>query len=190
MNLLFPVIHQTIFGLVSVLVSLPILNALHGSLGLGTPPRGGVTLLGFAILFAWASGGALGALIGESGRRARGLNTSFLAGLAGLLWGVVLCAFVAPLYAQSVVDDVTRQVATQTASTAFRERGRLLDRARDVRAGKGGAVASEAFSSAKKSALEIARSGAARLPSLAMLFWVLLGPAIAASIESRKAARR
>ena len=190
MNFSAAIIRQALFGLLSVLVSLPILNALHHAFGLGAPPRGGVVLLGLSVLFAWASGGALGAFVGEAGRRNSSWNATFVAALAGLLWGGVLCAFVAPLYAQSVLDDVTRHVATQAAATALDEKDRLLERARDVRAGKTRAVAGEAFSKAKTSALEVARSGASRLPAFALLFWVLLGPAIAASMESRKAARR
>jgi len=164
---------QTVFGLVIVVLSLLLLGVAQRAMGLGTPPRGGVILLGASVVFACVSGGVLGTTIGGAARARRFNGAALIALLVGLVWGGVLCAVVAPVYLQSALDAITRQGAGQL----LRERRALLNRETGLRY-------------AVEAAQTLAWSGAGRLPILSLLVWTLLGPAIAGSLEARWAQRR
>lgn len=132
----FAVVRQTLCGLLAVLVSLPVLFALHRAFGLGSPPISGLLLLGGAVVLAFASAGLLGAMLGA----ARG--TAGVAGLLGLGLGALLCFAVAPFYGSIVLDGVTRDAT----SMVWAERGRVTDAARNAVSGR----AENAISSARR----------------------------------------
>lgn len=162
-------------GALVVAASLPILGALSGAVGLGPPPVGGVFLLGTTVVLGWASGALVGALIGRGSGRRAGCGALAAAAAAGLVLGGVLCALVLPLYTQSVVDGLARESARLAAA-----QGRTVLRDRRL----------PPTSAAVEAAQQLARNGAARLPALSLLGWALVGPALAAGIEARRAARK
>jgi hypothetical protein len=131
--------------------------------------------------------------------------------------GSVVCFTVAPVYAQSVVESVARDAATdvfekrneilararQSATAAAQEAVRNPARARAAARDTGnlkrqavrlGAQAREGAGSTATAALSSARQlalrAAARLPAMTLLIWALLGPAIAGFWEARLAVRR
>jgi len=93
--------------------------------------------------------------------------------LLGLIWGGVLCAVIAPMYTQSVLEQLTRE----GASLAWNQRDAFMDRQTGV---------ATALESAKK----LAQAGVVHLPALSLLIWVFLGPAIGGAIEARRSAWR
>ena len=174
MNLLSAVIvRQVVFGLVVVVLTLPLLSLAQRAIGLGTPPRGGVLLLGASVVLACVSGGLIGTTIGAAARARRSNGGVLLALLAGLVWGGVLCSIIAPLYLESALEALARE----GAGALWRERSAVLNQETGVQ----GAV---------ERAKTLARSGAGRLPVLSLLFWTLLGSAIAGAFEARRAIRR
>lgn len=164
-----------VIGLAAVLVSLPVVWALSRAAGLGAPPVGGVLLLGAGVVLAFAGGGLLGAALGSVGGRNQGGIRALGGAFAGLLWGGALCAVVAPIYAQSALDGLTRA----GAALVYEQRDMVLGERRLPEA-------PEAVEAAKR----LARGGAARLPALALLGWTLCGPALAGAVEARRHAAR
>lgn len=191
-RLLRPVLLWSAAGLLAVLVSLPVLNGLHGLARLGPPPASGVLLLGASVVLAFALGGLIGALVASAaGRRYRsaGCGPAALAALAGLALGGLICSVTLPMYTSSVVDALTRE----GAQAVYAQRRGALDAAKDA----AGTVLRErrlpdapdlpgAGQTAVNEALRLARNGAARLPALVLLGWILLGPALAAGVEARR----
>ena len=215
-------LRQGLIGLVLVALSLPLLRLLSHAVGLGSPPLDGVLLLGGSAVAAWAAGGFLGATLG-SGARGLGVNrlgasgAPIAAALCGLVLGGVVCCAVAPFYAQSVVESVARNAATDV----FKRRDEILARARDAattaaqeavrdpararaavrdaeslkqQAARLGTQARAGAGSTATAALttakQLALRAAARLPAMTLLIWALFGPAIAGFWEVRRAARR
>lgn len=178
---------QLFVGMLIVVVSLPLLWALHGAFGLGNPPLSGVLLLGGSVVAAFAGGGVIGYLLGAGGRNTGSVP---LAALCGLLWGGSVCALAVPFYGQMIVEHLMHE----GTSLAWRERGRVVERAgdaaREVRAGRARQAAEKTAGEAWTTAKNMALSGAARLPALSLLVWALLGPALGAAWECRRAARR
>lgn len=167
----FSLFRQSLFSCFFVAISLPFLWFVHRILDLGPPPLQGVLLLGGSVVFACLTGGALGCLLGEYKRGQSGIM--WLAFLLGLLWGGALCAIVAPLYAQSVLEALSRE----GAAAAWSQRDAFLDRQTGI-------------ATALETAKSLARSGATHLPAFCLLLWVLLGPALGGAIEARRAALR
>jgi hypothetical protein len=213
--LIVSMLRQAAIGLVLVLLSLPLLWMFSRVVGLGTPPLSGVLLLGASAVAAWAAGGFLGATLGSGARGLKVSGTPVVAALSGLVLGGVVCFTVAPFYAQSVVEGV----ASDAATDVFHKRDEILARARSAatkaaqesarnpaRAQKAvrdaenlkrqaahlSAQAREAAGStataAFSSAKQLALRAAARLPAMTLLIWTLLGPAIAGFLEARRAA--
>ena len=167
------IVRQMLFGLVVFVPSLALLGLVQRAIGLGTPPRGGVILVGASVVFAFVSGGVLGTVIGATARTRRFNGAVLIALLAGLVWGGVLCTVVAPLYLQGALDALAREGAGQV----LRERRALLSRETGLQF---------AIDAAKTLAL----SGAGRLPVLGLLMWTLLGSAMAGALEARWARAR
>lgn len=167
----FAIFRQSLFSCFFIAVSLPFLWFVHRILDLGSPPTSGVLLLGASVAFACVSGGALGFMLGEF-KRGETYITLWAFGL-GLVWGGVLCAIIAPLYTQSVLEHLARE----GAAVAWNERDAFLDRQTGV-------------ASAVESAQSLAQTGLVHLPALSLLIWVFLGPAIGSAVEARRAARR
>jgi hypothetical protein len=165
---------QALLGLLVVTLSLPPLFALSRALGVGTPPRGGLAILGGSVVLGFAGGGFVGALASGLGlpteRRAAWRRLRVAASLAGLVWGIALCGLALPLYLDGVVDD-----ATDAGTEAAIHR---IDPILDHPAG--------ALDQAWAVAGELAQAGAARLPALTLLGWTLLGPVLAAPLETRR----
>ena len=207
-----------LIGLVLVLISLPVLFALHGALRLGNPPISGLILLGGTVALSLALGNAAGAFVGES----RG--NPLVAALVGFGIGVCVCAVAAPLYGGLVVDGLQRDAT----DLVWGERGRLTDAARDavqntafssagdaVQAAREGrlreeaarlqekaknATTPEARQNAAQKAKELAaelspkgiavlKSGAAKLSAFALLLWALVAPPLGAAWECKRVRR-
>ena len=209
---------QSVLGALAVGVSLPFLWILHRSFGLGSPPIGGIVVLGGAVVAAFAGAGALGAAMGQ----ARG--QAIVAALLGLLLGATITAVAAPLYASMVADDL----ASDALKMAWRERdtlsggaseelssraqktlsaareGRLREQlgefqaeakgattpaARDLALQKARAVASQLLPMGRAKGVELVKSGVARSSAFALLFWAIIGSPLAAAFEARRARR-
>lgn len=195
---------------------MPLLWMLSRVVGLGTPPLGGVLLLGGSAVAAWAGGGLLGAALGKGSHGLRKGGAAWLSALCGLVLGVVLCFIVTPLYVESVVESVTREAAMDI----YERREELLSRAREAavkaaqETARDPAQARESLRDANRWREQAARLGektlegagpaataalstgkklalraAAYLPAMTLLIWTLFGPAIAAFIEARRAVR-
>lgn len=209
-------LRQATSGLIVVTLSLPLLWMFSHAVGLGAPPLDGVLLLGGSAIAAWAAGGFLGAAVGSGARGVRAGGAPTIAALAGLVLGGAVCFTVAPFYAQSVVEGVTReaaadvwekrdellarahQAATKAAPDIARNPARARESARDAENLKTQAarLSSQAREIAGRAAIgalstteKLALSAVARLPAMTLLIWALLGPAIAGFLEARRAAR-
>ncbi len=207
-----------LIGFVLVLISLPVLFAIHGALRLGNPPVSGLVLLGLAVAFTVALATGAGALVGDS----RG--NPLVAALVGLGIGVAACAVAAPLYGGLVVDGLQRDAT----NLVWGERSRLTDAARGaventafsgagsaVQAAREGRLREEvaalqqkaknattpqarqnAAQEARKLAAELSpkglavlKSGAAKLSAFALLLWALVAPPLGAAWECKRARR-
>ena len=167
------IVRQMVFGFAVVVLSVPLLWIVQRAIGLGTPPHGGVILVGASVVVAWASGGVLGMIIGAATRARRFNGGLLIAILAGLVWGGALCGVVVPLYLESALEVMAREGAGQV----WQQRDALLNRTIGL---------ADAFELAKT----LAWSGAGRLPVLSLSVWTLIGPAIASWLEARRALRR
>ncbi len=179
------ILRQVFLGGLSVAATLPLLFWVRERAGLQAAPWTGAILLAGVVLLGWLSGGFIGAALGEASRKSRFRAVGLVAGLLGLMWGTVLTIGVAPFYAQSVAQELTREGAGEV----WKERGALLDRTREVGQGKGREAVGQTWQGAKSIAGKLARSGAARLPLAVFAVPLLLGPALAAILEARIAAR-
>jgi hypothetical protein len=209
-------LRQAFVGSILVVLSLPLLWMFSRAIGLGAPPVGGVLLLGGSAIAAWGAGGFVGATLGGGVGGLRRGNAALVAVLGGLILGAVLCSVVAPFYAQSVLEGV----AHDAASDVWRRRDELLTRAREAvataaqegtrnpsrsrkaaqdaenlkqQAERLSTQARESAATTATGALTTAKGlalrAAARLSAMTLLVWTLLGPAIAAFLEARRAAR-
>jgi hypothetical protein len=164
---------QALLGLTVVAGSLPLLLTLNHALGLQSPPKEGLATLGGSVILGFTGGGLIGGLLTIFGSTT-GFNVSsrkarFLAALAGLVWGFTLCTLALPLYVDDIIDDVTDTGTTAAISHA----DTFLDHPTDALNQVGTIFG------------ELAQEGSVRLPALVLLGWTLLGPALAAPIESR-----
>ena len=183
------IVRQAIFGVLVLLLALPLVNAMHARFDLGSPPTSALVIIGGAVLACFIGAGLIGAFCGGGVKAGRGPG-ALLAAALSFGWSLVVCSVVIPFYASSIVDHL----AQDAAMTAVRERGQLFDRARDavggVREGRGGEVARSTGGEAVSKSLELAKKGAARLPALSLLFWTLIGPPMGAAFEAARARRR
>ena len=162
-------VRQAVVGLAVALASLPLLLVLSRTLGLTPPPVDGLLLLGGAVVLAFAGGGLLGALLTVAVLRGFRGRIRGLAALAGLAWGIALCSIALPLYTENVFDELT-DTGTEAAMT---HAGDVLNRP------------SAAADQALDIAGHLAAEGAARLPAVVLLIWVVVGPALVAPLEAR-----
>ncbi|RYX83896.1 hypothetical protein EON83_12200 [bacterium] len=212
------VLMAVIYGLVAVVVSLPVLFWAHSSLGLGNPPVTGLLLLGGTVVISFALAGAIGASMG----RARG--NAFVAALLGLIVGGAACFIVAPFYGGLVVEGVSRDAtglvlsergriedavrgaATTRGKEAFdsAREGRLQEQlsdyqkqakeattpqARSLAAQRARELATQLASQGKTKGVALIKSGAARTSAFALLLWALVGPPFVAALSCRQAKR-
>ena len=159
---------QALFGALAVAVSLPLVLGLSRALGVPRPPVGGLALLGGSVLLAFAGGGLIGAL----GARA-GLRSRLAVSLLGLVYGLVLCATVLPLYTDDVLDEMT----DRGTEMAVGRMDKILDHPEGI------------LNEAVDVAGHLAEEGAVYVPALALLGWTIIGPALAAPMEVRRRPR-
>jgi hypothetical protein len=188
---LVAIIRQSIFGVLCLALALPLLNALHNRFGLGAPPTSALVLIGAAVLICFTGGGIIGVFAGGGARAAKhSISALPIAVFGALIWSILVCSATVPFYGSMIVDHLTHEVT----STAFRERGQIIDRTRqgieDVRGGRSGELASRTAGQAWRKSKDLASSGAAQLPALSLLLWTLIGPPIGAAFEARRAMRR
>lgn len=208
------IVRGLLVGLLLVLISLPGLFALHGALGLGSPPVSGLVLLGGAVALALVIANVAGVFMGES------RSNPLLAAVVGLVIGGATCAVAAPLYGGMVVDGLTHDAM----GLAWGERERIVAGARDaVSSGASGTVGAvregrareelarlqeqaknattaqgrqNAAQQAKAVAAQLTprgiallKSSAARLSAFALLLWALVAPPLGAAFECRRMRR-
>lgn len=182
------ILRQTVFGVICLVIALPLLNALHNRFNLGSPPISAIIVIGVAVLICFIGGGIIGVLSGDASRRSAAAIPIALVG--ALVWSAIVCSIAVPTYGGMIVDHI----AQDAAGTAFRERGQIIDRTRqgiaDVRGGRSGELASRTLNEGLEKSKELALAGAARLPALSLLLWTLIGPPIGAAFEARRAMRR
>ncbi len=124
-----------------VVVSLPVLFLAHNALGLGKPPAFGLVILALTVVVSMAIAGAIGAGVAKSG------GNLVVAGVLGLVLGLVVCTVVAPLYGGIILDNLTREATGKVAGTVIGQDPETFARDKAVGAGK------EAFSAAREGRL-------------------------------------
>jgi len=211
-------IRGLLIGLVLILISLPILFALHGALRLGSPPISGLILLGLTVALTLAIANGVGAFVGETH------GNPMLAAVVGFIIGVCACFVAAPLYGGVVVEGLQRDAT----GLVWGERGRLTDAARGVVQNTAFSSAGDAVSAAREGRLReevaslqqkakdattpqarqnateqarklaselspkgiaVLKSGAAKLSAFALLLWALVAPPLGAAWECKRAKR-
>lgn len=158
-------VRHALLGALAVALSVPVLTGLSRILGVARPPLGGLALLGGSVLLAFAGGGLIGAL----GARA-GLRSRWAVSLLGLVYGLVLCGTVLPLYTDDVLDEMTdrgTELAVARLDKVLEKPEGIWDQAMDV-------------------AGHVVQEGAVYVPALALLGWTLVGPALTAPLEVRR----
>ena len=113
-----------------VVVSLPILFLAHGALGLGKPPVFGLIILALTVVVSMAIAGAIGAAIARSG------GNLVVAGVLGLVLGLVVCTVVAPIYGGIILDNLTRETAVAVGGTILGTDPETFARDKVLEAGK------------------------------------------------------
>jgi hypothetical protein len=180
---------QTIFGILVVALSLPLVRVLHERFSLGPPPASVLVLMGLAVMSTFWGAGAIGALWGAGNRRGS-MGAPILAALLSLGLSLLVCGVVVPTYGGMVADHLLQEGATGV----LRDRGRLLGQAResydDVRSGRSREITRDLSGEALNRGKSLVRSGAARLPALSLLLWTLVLPPLGAAFEARRASRR
>ena len=130
-SFLTPVFRQAAVGMALVVVSLPILFLAHRALDLGKPPAFGLVLLALTVVISMALAGAIGASV------ARAKGDLVVAGVLGLVLGLVVCTVVAPIYGGIILDNITRQAAVAVGGTVLGQDPETFAREKAVEAGKG-----------------------------------------------------
>ncbi len=128
-------------GMALVVVSLPILFLAHRVLDLGKPPAFGLVILALTVVVSMAIAGAIGAGVAKSG------GNLVIAGVLGLVLGLVVCTIVAPLYGGIILDNLTREATVKVAGTVIGNDPETFAREKAVGAGK------EAFNAAREGRL-------------------------------------
>ncbi|BCM91193.1 hypothetical protein IAD21_03057 [Abditibacteriota bacterium] len=218
-NLTPAITRGLLIGLLLVLMSLPGLFALHGALGLGSPPITGLLLLGGAVALALVGANIAGVLMGESRQK------PVLAALVGFGIGVVVCTAAAPFYGGMVMDGLTHDAM----GMAWNEREHIVQGARNAASSGAFNSASDTLSAVREGRLreelgklqeqahsattpqarqnataqakviaaqlaprgiELLKLSAARVSAFALLLWAIIAPPFGAAFECRRAARR
>lgn len=118
-------------GMALVVVSLPVLFLAHGALGLGKPPVFGLVALALTVVIAMALAGAIGAAVAKSN------GNLVVAGVLGLVLGLVVCTVVAPLYGGLILDNLTREATVAVGGTILGTDPETFAREKAIGAGKG-----------------------------------------------------
>ena len=100
-------------GMALVVVSLPVLFLAHRALDLGKPPVFGLVVLALTVVISMAIAGAIGAAV------AKVKGNLVVAGVLGLVLGLVVCTFVAPIYGGLIIDNITREATGKVAGTVL-----------------------------------------------------------------------
>ena len=129
-SFLTPIFRQAMFGMALVVVSLPILFLAHNAMGLGKPPLPGLILLSATVVISMAIAGAIGAAI------AKAKGDLVVAGVIGLVLGLIVCTVVAPVYGGIIIDNLTRQATVAVAGTVIGQDPETFAREKAIDAGK------------------------------------------------------
>lgn len=113
-----------------VVVSLPVLFLAHNAMGLGKPPVFGLIVLALTVVISMALAGAIGAAVAKSG------GNLVVAGVLGLVLGLVVCTIVAPLYGGIILDNLTRQATGAVAGTVLGQDPETFAREKALDAGQ------------------------------------------------------
>lgn len=167
-------LRQACFGVLVVVLSLPLLWAFHDRAGLSAPRTFDVLLVGAGVMVSFAGAGALGGALYELARGTRferRKSAGWIAALGGLLFGSLICLAIASFYGEGILGDV----AEQGIHMAWNRRAELQQKTRETMLASGKELAGEHVS---------------RLPVLMLLLWALPVPALGAALEYRLAGRR
>lgn len=121
-----------------VVVSLPVLFLAHRMMDLGKPPVLGLVILALTVVIAMGIAGAVGAAVAKSN------GNLVVAGVLGLVLGLVICTVVAPLYGGLILDNLTREATIAVGGTVLGTDPETFAREKAIGAGK------EAFSAARE----------------------------------------
>ena len=113
-------------GMALVVVSLPVLFLAHNALGLGKPPVFGLIVLASTVVISMAIAGFIGASVAKAG------GNLVIAGVLGLVLGLVVCTVVAPLYGGLILDNLTREATGKVAGTVLGKDPETLAREKAV----------------------------------------------------------
>jgi len=183
---LAPLVRAAIVSLVAVLVSLPLLFWIHGHFELGKPPINGIVMLSLGVMGACMGASFLGWGLGRLMRR-RASGT--LAALGGFVWGVAITFSVASFYGGMIADEATRGAAMAAVANRDRITQSALETLDQARAGHASKAAENAGYKFRDGAVDVAISGAAKLPAMSLLAWALLAPPLLSAFECRRARR-
>ena len=124
------IFRQAMIGMALVVLSLPVLFLAHNALGLGKPPVFGLVVLALTVVIAMAIAGAIGAAVAQ----ARG--NLVVAGVLGLVLGLVTCTVVAPLYGGIILDNLTREATVAVGGTVLGQDPETFAREKALDAGQ------------------------------------------------------
>ena len=124
-----------------VVVSLPVLFLAHRMMDLGKPPVLGLVILALTVVIAMGIAGAIGAAVAKSN------GNLVVAGVLGLVLGLVICTVVAPLYGGLILDNLTHQATVAVAGTVIGQDPETFAREKAIDAGK------QTFSAAREGRL-------------------------------------
>lgn len=117
-------------GMALVVVSLPVLFLAHNAMGLGKPSVFGLVVLALTVVISMALAGAIGAAVAKSG------GNLVVAGVLGLVLGLVVCTVVAPVYGGLIIDNLTREATGAVAGTVLGQDPETFAREKALDAGK------------------------------------------------------
>lgn len=185
--LLVPIIRQSLFALILLFASLPLLRSLHNRFALGAPPTSALVLIAICVLIIFIGAAIIGALSGSSAKNRNGAVPTLIAIGLSLVWSLVACSVAVPFYASSVVDHVTQTVALD----ALRNRSEVIDKTRGaydaVRNGKSGDFIGENRDVAWSKSKSLFHEGAAKLPAIGLLAVAVIFAPLGAVFECWRA---
>lgn len=172
-----------VLGLVAVGLSLPLVFSLHSHFDLGAPPLNGLWTLGIGVVGAFVGAAMLG--VWAATFRAPGV----VAAVFGLVWGVALAFWLGSFYTRLVLREATPRAVSRTELNRERIASARHETPEQARAGHASREAARAGVEFSDDAHAGAIKGAARLPALGLLGWVLLVPPLLCAFECRRAKR-
>ncbi len=178
---LWPALRAALLGAVLVMVSLPLVFAVHAHFELGAPPSNGLWALGLSLIAIFVGAAWIGLFVGCS--RASGT----LAALFGGAWGIALTLLLASSYSQMVSRPAFQQATElneQNRQRIEQSSHETPEQARAGHASKDAALSGARFS---EDARDATIGGTAKLPAMLLLMWTILIPPALSAFECRRA---